>query len=178
MFKNNKQRKLNNAGYSLVELIVMMGIIAALIGVVSLSVTLIFSKDAEAMATIVNDELSDVRSMAMSVAGDFEYVLHTDASNPKGNYVQIYKDGTLFRNYDLKKGVIITATNSSGATILDGSGDVKFTFDKANGSIRHINGTLPTNGDIYTIHFVASINNTKTKDVIVVPGTGRHFIDN
>ena len=169
--------KLNNDGYSLVELIVIMGIIAAIIGVMSLSITLMFSKDAEAMARIVDDELSDVRSMAMSVAGDFEYVLHVDSSNPKGCYVQINKDGSLHRQYALKKGISVTATDNSGNSIIDGSGDIKFTFDKSNGSIKQVNGTAPVSGAIYQIHIVASVNNSKTKDVYVVPATGRHYVD-
>ena len=138
---------------------------------------LLFSKDAESMATIVNDELSDVRSMAMSVAGDFEYVLHVDSSNPKGCYVQINKDGSMFRQYALKKGITVTATDNAGTSIIDGSGDIKFTFDKANGSIKQVNGASPTNGAIYQIHIVATINTSKTEDVYVVPATGRHYID-
>lgn len=175
--KRTRFCKLNNDGYSLVEMIVIIGIMAAVIGVMSLSLKLLFSKDAESMATIVNDELSDVRSMAMSVAGDFEYVLHVDSSNPKGCYVQINKDGSMFRQYALKKGITVTATDNAGTSIIDGSGDIKFTFDKANGSIKQVNGASPTNGAIYQIHIIATINTSKTEDVYVVPATGRHYID-
>lgn len=173
--------KLNNAGYSLVELIVIMGIIAAIIGVLSLSVSLIFSKDAEYTARTIDDELSDVRSLAMSLAGDFEYVLHVDATNPKGCYIEInvtQPGGTVVQRdkFELKKGVIITATNATGTSIIDGSGNITFSFDKANGKVKTINGAAATSGDIYTIHIVAAKNSAKTEDVIVVPATGRHYI--
>ena len=68
----------NDRGYSLVELIVVISIMAIMVGLLSLGISVMFSKDAEAVAKAIDDELSEARMLSMSKSGKFEMVLHID----------------------------------------------------------------------------------------------------
>ena len=165
-------RKVNDKGYTLVELIVVISIMAIMVGLLSLGITVLFSKDAEAVARTIDDELSEVRMLSMSKDGKFEMILHIDASNPADNNIVIKKDDVPYKTVALKKSASLTV---SYGLETKSSGDIAFEFDKGNGSVKSIGGTPFATG-VCTITATASRLSSKTAMVDLVAATGRHYV--
>ncbi len=166
----------DNRGISLVELIVVIAIMSVMVGVTSLGIGMMFTRDAEYVAVRIDDELTEARTLAMSRAGVYTYVLHTDSTDTEAGYVRIDVTDdagttTEFKKVLLDKSVTITAT---GATF-DASGNISIVFDKVNGSVSTVNGTAPSSGTMYTFKVTSTKNSSKTKDVTLVSTTGKHF---
>lgn len=162
-----------NAGYSLIELIVVISIMAIMVGLLSLGVSVMFSKDAEYAAKIIDDELSEARMLSMSKSGTITMKLHID-SDPSKNEIEIAG-----KKVAIKKSVTIKVkytkkTESGESAIEKTSGDMTFEFDKANGSVKAIEGNSVK--DICTITVTSSRNTTKVSNVDLIVATGRHYV--
>lgn len=166
-----KQNK--DSGYSLVELIVVIAIMAIMVGVMSIGISLMFSRDAEAVAKTIDDELSEARMLAMSRDGEFELVLHLDSSNPANNNIVINKDSSLYKSVTMKKRATLNVSGGGLASPIT-SGDVKIVFDKGNGSVKTINGG--TASGVCLIEATAARLTTKKSTVSLVAATGRHYV--
>ena len=183
------RNRIGNRGYSLIELIVVISIMAVIVGIMSFGVGMMFTRDANYVAVRIDDELTEARTLAMSRDGVFTYVLHADnaSGDHKGGFIRI--DQTVVTGVD-EYGHDITSTTEykkvlldKGATIavtgasLDASGNMTIVFDKANGSVKSVNGSAPVSGDVYTITVTSSKNSSKTKEVTLVATTGRHYTE-
>lgn len=123
--KPKRRHLLNNKGYSLIELVIVIGIIVVMTGVATVTVTLINSARAKEAAVIFTSELSDASTKAKS-----QMVVMEDASGIKVKYptysycLKIYKEKN--KTY-IKKGyynpdgtseatkyIFIDAENSNG----------------------------------------------------------------
>ncbi|MDO4188195.1 MAG: prepilin-type N-terminal cleavage/methylation domain-containing protein [Lachnospiraceae bacterium] len=189
--------KLKNAGFSLVELIVTMAIASILVGGVSFSVSLAFSKDAARCATILNDTLSSVRMDSMSRPGDYTVEIkdENDGGSPS-KYVavvtckedrpgeeplDIIPPETIYLEGDAGENRIktITATlESSGSSIplMDASShSVKISFDKSKGYVKTGAGTdIPDEGII--VFHIEPVRGSREEDVSLITSTGKHTI--
>ena len=165
----------DNRGISLVELIVVISIMAVMVGVTSLGLGMMFSRDANYVAVRIDDALSETRTLSMSKDGKFTCLLHIDA--PDGSYVQINRSvggavSTEYKKILLDKSVNI-AVKGDGTAI---SGDFSVEFDKSKGSVKQVNGATADKG-VYTITVTSTKNTSKTRDVTLVTITGRHYTD-
>ena len=178
--RNNKcpRNRINNVGYSLVELIVVIAIMAIMVGVISLGLGMMFTRDANYAAVRIDDMLTEARTVSMSREGDFSFVLHIDP-DPKEHYVEIRKSGETdpYKKVLLDKSVLITVTGDNVPT----SGDIAIIFDKANGCMKTIDN--PGKADpqkasgVYTFTLTSTKNTSKTKTVTLVATTGRHYTE-
>ena len=175
MMEKPRTRKVNkDAGISLIELIVVISIMAIMVGLISISISLMFSRDAEAVAKTIDDELTEVRMLSMSRAGRF--VLKID---PAENEVQIIKVGVTpaYKTVKFKKGATLSVIQPSGTETPITTG---FTveFDKGDGRVINIkiNNSDATAG-VYKIKATAKRLTTKTSTVTLVTATGRHYLD-
>lgn len=171
-----KEKETHNKGYSLVELIVVIAIMAVMVGVMSLGIGMMFTRDANYVAVRIDDMLTEARTASMSREGEFTYVLHIDDYDPKKHYVEIDKTGETdpYKKVLLDKSTSITVKDNAGNTI---SGDIKIVFDKANGSVKTVNGGKPASGTVYTIKVVSNKNPSKNKDITLISTTGRHYTE-
>ena len=171
---NSKCCKSNmDSGYSLVELIVVIAIMAIMVGLLSIGITLMFSRDAEAVAKTIDDELSETRMLAMSRDGDFEFVLHIDSSDPSNNNIIINRDSSVYKTVAMKKRATINVSGGGVASPIT-SGDVKIVFDKGNGSVKKINDA--TASGVCLIEATAARLTSKKSTVSLVVATGRHYV--
>lgn len=115
------KRNLNNKGFSLIELIVVMAIMTVTVGAVGLSLTLLFGSDAKRAAMEFDSQIDECRTGAMSRYDEtlelrfFEKNTDPDETDP----TQIYIDKAGF--YTVKELTTITENTSKRSDYIDES---------------------------------------------------------
>lgn len=182
LYKGNESKQ-NNEGFSLVELIVVMAMMFILVGGMSISASLVFSRDAAQCASKLNDAIYTARMDSMSkpgayfmqikkVAGEFEVVLNDGTSD-------VYSE-KISENGKIK--AISFDLNGENGQITD-SNTVKIVFDKSKGYVKTFNdkeittdGANGTYKDGLIVFTVSQKTGTKTEDVTLVTSTGKHKV--
>lgn len=175
--------KKSNKGYTLAELLAVMAIMGVLAGLLSFSIVLIFSRDAEVTAKKINDVVTDARLYAMSKDGEFAVTL-TTTSDGKGNSIKITCDDstgtTVIDNVVLTKQAKITFGEEGSLPAAATNSTVKVTFNKK-GMVKamQIGGTTVSDvsNKVYQAHCVSNRNSSKSMDVFLVTSTGRHYVE-
>lgn len=171
MMKNENFNKDENAGYSLIELIVVISIMAVMVGLASVGISLMFSKDAEYAAKVIDDELSETRMLSMSRDGTF--VMYLDIDNNSIEIKRIIGATTeSYKTIDINRSA--TYVVAYGGTSKS-SGTVSFEFDKANGSVKKVGGAGFTSG-VCTITSTSTKLSSKQATVDLIAATGRHYV--
>ena len=150
--KPKSRHLLNNKGYSLVEMIIVIAIIAVMTGVATVTVTLINSARAKEAAVTFTSELSDVSSKAKN-----QMVVMEDASGNKVKYpsysycLKIYKEGG--KNYikkgyynpdgtsDATKYIFIDSENNNGGRGISLSSRIEIKYTDSTGVEKTISNT-------------------------------------
>ncbi len=183
----------DDRGLSLIELVVVITIMAVMIGLLSLGISMLFSRDAERVAKQIDDSLSETRLSSMSKQGKFVIKINTK-ENGNGNSIDVIKTGielpdltnpgsnvstpSSSDHLDMDKTVYITF-GQKGALPADASDDtLEIEFDKADGHITK----LQSGAGSYSFDSIFEIkcetrNKTKSKSILIMPVTGRHYIE-
>ena len=170
-----KEKEIDNKGYSLVELIVVIAIMAVMVGVMSLGLGMMFTRDANYVAVRIDDMLTEARTASMSRAGTFTYSFHIDGSSPSNSYVKIDQTTdtgtTEYKRILLDKRVTVKVNGSE-------ANDFSVVFDKAKGNVKtaEIDGTARSDL-VYEIDVTSKKNTSKTNKVTLVTTTGRHYTE-
>ena len=176
IMKMEAQKNTDDRGYTLVELVAVIAIMVVMVGVLTLSMNIVFNEDSQRAANLVEDELKEARMLAMSKSGDIVMKIHTEDSNPKGYKIEITKGGTVYRSVSVDVSVLISLT-SNGTPVSGAGEDISVEFNKSNGSIKKINGSAPVTDKTYEIVAVAQRGSGNTAKVIIAPNTGRHYVE-
>ena len=177
---------MNNKGFSLIELIVIIAIMGVLVGGASLGIGLVFSKDAMKCATRLNDSIYDARANSMYKAGKFELSIDNSGSANTATISQtdltpvtsdtIYLDGVDTSKKTTISARFVTEAVPAGTAI---SLPVSVTFDKAKGNVYSVvDADEMTYGDgiiVFEIEPLRGNRNRKAK-VQLVTTTGKHTI--
>lgn len=161
-------KKKRNAGFSLVELMVVVAIIAVLIGVISITYSIVGKANAKSYATTLKQAIATARSNTMGrVQNTYELIITGNADGTVD--VQVGDGGSRERIGDSKIPVDIT---SDGATVPIVAGRVfRMRFSKSDGHVNYMHfdggavaafnspGELliqcgPDGGKNYTVHVV------------------------
>ena len=177
---------MNNKGFSLIELIVIIAIMGVLVGGASLGISLVFSKDAMKCATRLNDSIYDARANSMYKAGKFELSIDNTGSANTATISQtdltpvtsdtVYLDGVDSNKKTTISARFVTEAVPAGTAI---SLPVSVTFDKAKGNVYSVvDADEMTYGDgiiVFEIEPLRGNRNRKAK-VQLVTTTGKHTI--
>ena len=177
---------MNNKGFSLIELIVIIAIMGVLVGGASLGIGLVFSKDAMKCATRLNDSIYDARANSMYKAGKFELSIDNSGSANTATISQtdltpatsdtVYLDGIDSGKKTTISAKFVTEAVPAGTAI---SLPVSVTFDKAKGNVYSVvDADEMTYGDgiiVFEIEPLRGNRNRKAK-VQLVTTTGKHTI--
>lgn len=165
-------KKINNKGFSLVELMVVVGIIAIVASIFTFGFSLISNKQVDQCAKKIQISLENARTTSM---GKKSMSLKFEKSSGK-IYVTKTVDGTAGNKIELGDGSLIVkyvTKNSSGALpAKDLSTDplAGVSFDRASGALK------PLSGNTY-LDYIEITNNRKTLKVTIDKLTGRVTID-
>lgn len=132
---------INNSGYSIVELIIVIAIMAVLMGTVFFSISLVFNANAKACANSIQRSIADCKVTSMGKAQAY-MELRRDADN--NVYTQMFVwDGTRYVGQDKQKvgtskvyvGIVKEGDADTAATELTAGGSIAvIKFDRASGS--------------------------------------------
>lgn len=184
--------KQDNRGYSIVELIVVIAIMAVTVAAVGLSVNTLFNSRAKECAEKVSAKLSSTRSGAMSRYNE----TMTLSYKAKNSSADITSDGyyTVNEMYSVDKTgaqykmsgsevermggknvkIVVKFSNSSEVELGTGN-SVTISYDRASGkqSKASLNGTVL---DAYVTEMKFT-SGTGTKTITLIPETGKHSLD-
>lgn len=166
-------RKINDKGISMMELIVVISIMAVVVGIASLSISLMYSRDAQRAAVLIDDWLSDARMQTMSKSDTVIFTVLTN-DNSRENSLELDVGGNK-KTLKIDKSVLISLKGSATA---DPGVPIKIQFKKSDGSVETVNDVdvVPNNNELYEIEVVSQRGPAKTVSVILVANTGRHYI--
>ncbi len=173
---NECRKSSRNAGLSLVELIVVISIMVVMTGLISVGVSVMFSKDAEAVAKTIDDTLSETRMLSMSREGVITMILHIDNSDPSNSRIDIKQkigdtDNTI-KEVPFKNKASLKVSYGGTSVPAGDVGDVIFEFDKGNGSVKN-----PSASGVITITSTTERFSAKTAKVDLIVITGRHYLE-
>ena len=170
----------NNKGFTLIELIIVVAILAACVGLITTSVSVVFSSGAAKCANGLNAAISKCRISAMSRSGSV--------------YLRLYRDGVnnqIMVDY-LENGVVKTSDvigSSNCGAVFDtdaehslgnlGSDSVLcITFDRDTGALDTLksDGSQPA-GSIPQCSYIAVSGGGRTYKISFVPATGAHMLE-
>ena len=174
---------MNNKGFSLIELIVIIAIMGVLVGGASLGIGLVFSKDAMKCATRLNDSIYDARANSMYKAGKFELSIDNSGSANTATISQtdltpvtsdtIYLDGVDSNKKTTISAKFVTEAVPAGTAL---SFPVNLTFDKAKGNVYFDVDADGTYDDGIIVFNITPLRGSRTAKVQLVTTTGKHTI--
>ena len=147
MAEDKKKLAKNNSGFSLVELIIVIAIIAALIGTVVLSVSMVFSANAKACSNDLQRAIADCKVTTMGKAqawlivyrGENDriysqlHIMEQKEGGEAGELVEVTEDLQKIR-------VTVTYTDASGTPDLElptgADAGIRIEFDRSSGSFK------------------------------------------
>lgn len=182
---NVNNRSVKNAGFTLIEIIVVVAIIAIATAIGGLSINAVFTFDMKKGVQNINGALEKVKVEQMAKAGDSWLKLYADDD---GIYLDIYENGIRLDNeFDdgnkiAKKTVSVTYTLSDATEhTLDGTGIV-LAFNRSDGSFATADDALTrsgTQGTIGTGVYYSSItlkSGDRSRTLTLYPNTGKFDI--
>jgi prepilin-type N-terminal cleavage/methylation domain-containing protein len=183
-----KKLKKNNRGYSLVELVIVIAVMAVLSGLLVTSVSILAGWDAKECAKDIEGHLNNVKTNALSKLGAelllsrdaddnyiIEYVEYGYEKNSSGNLVMV--PSVVTREYFLgKKKVSIVCILEDGTNItVSQAANISIGFNRSSGALT----TFKTSDPSYTLmldNHCESIEITRgsiTYAINMVPETGK-----
>ncbi|MEG7530744.1 MAG: type II secretion system protein [Hungatella sp.] len=166
----------DNRGFSLVELMVVVTMMAALIGLASFSINIRLGTEASKAIRILDMAIHQVRMDTMSKASAKIKVDVDDAD--QSYYVQMELDGVDQEKIWLgKPDLQISYTKKtkgsdfSAMQILDSAHPLILAFDRSTGAQKPDS----MGGDSFCTEII--VRKGKTQKIILIPETGRHYVE-
>ena len=172
-----KEKDMNSReGFSLIELIIAIAVLAIMVGIISLSTALLRSADTRGLANKINDSLTDLKSMSEAHTGP--YYLHLYRVDDDG-YYRLFDSSASFSEPATKESsdrlgpdsMAIVVNGGASGVLGDDIDSVTIRINKKDGSYF---GGAPTSFDIKKGKDDSSPVDYK---VILAEKTGLHYVD-
>lgn len=171
LIKNFQRRKISNDGFSLVELIIVIAILAIAVSIAGISISLAFSRDAEKCAKEIDAALENARMNSLSREGSYTLTIDNDSSELM---LVSSVDGT--STSSLQSGINIQFSLSGGTDISAAKG-ITVEFDKSTGKVKSMMTTEGTSVVGSLLRIRCENSRGKRATVVLVRATGKHYIE-
>ncbi len=164
-----KSNSMKNKGMTLVEILVVTAILSIIVGLSAVSISLVFSRDAEGCAKTINMALESVRMSALSQRGDFTLSINS----VNNQLVTIASEGPVTTSEALQRQVTVSFPD------LPDVEELSIAFDKSTGRVTNVR----TDGAAVTpppqLIRIRCTNNSGSKvaTVTLVSSTGKHYVE-
>jgi len=187
----------NNKGFSLVELIVVIALMAVLVGFVVLSMGVLGSSQARECAQKVSGKIDSVKTGSLSLYDEtMELKFRTKAETgitSDGYYTSCYvytidHEANNFASTEPEtrkvgsKNVIIKVYFSDATSLeLGKTNSITVSFDRSSGAFDYamVNGSIRTDASGNPVHYdkITFTNGSKVYTLKMVPETGKHYVE-
>jgi len=157
------KKKWNDKGITLIEILVVVAILSIAVGGAGISISLVYSRDAEKCAKTINAALENTRMLSMSEKGNF--TMEIDLENNM-LYIRNTEVAEAVQTEDLQSRVVISAPADPAAT------KVEVQFDKSTGKV--VSMTPEVDG---ILRITSENNSGKKATVVLVKRTGKHYVE-
>lgn len=177
--------KKSNTGFSLIEMIVTIAIMAVVLGGAISIYSLINSSRLNSMAENIDDAISDTRSRTLAKSGEYRLKIYANGDDIKA--VVQKKNGAVWDDIETtilgKSNVKVTFKDdhSNNVEIKDGTSGwyLIVSFNKSDGTFNKIQTATNGSGTLRDIGanevYVTYANKTKT--IKMLKETGKHYIE-
>ncbi len=148
--RGNKRKKttrqLNNKGFSMIELIVVIAIMALLVGLAALGIYTMVSGDTKRASKTISGEISSLRSNTLAIMGNWQY----EIVNDNGTYkIYTYKDSVLqdYTNLGSRIHISYKASESANEVEIEKGDKIIITFVQGTGKVDDIQMSRPAKLD-------------------------------
>ena len=170
--ERRKTEKLNNKGYSMAELIIVVAILAVIISVTFYSVIMVFSANAKTTANNIQRAIGDCKVTTMGRSAAYmELYRDTDQDVYTKMYIWDNSAGDYAESEPQKVGssrvyVAYTPKGGSETELLAGNPPIEIRFDRASGGFK-----ADASGNIYSKLHVAG--GSKNYEIVLTELTGK-----
>lgn len=124
-------KKLNNKGFSLIELLVAIALMGILVGLAAYSITVMRSGDTKRASKTMSGEIAAMRSNTLAVAADWQYEIVNDDGTYK---LYTYKNGDVYDYTNLGARIKLYYTDKEGGAETEIAKDTKLIIKFVQGS--------------------------------------------
>lgn len=170
----------DNKGFSLVELIIVVAIMTAMLGVLVFSFSMATGREAQKCAYNMSECLDRAKSIAMAKSGTNDAYVEISKTTSNSYIAQYFvpdspvkKPATyhMAEEETLGSGRVVI-TYGSGGTKITGATKLKITFDRLTGGVKEISvgGAAVSVKDIY-------LSYGRGYKLVIAKGTGKHTVE-
>jgi prepilin-type N-terminal cleavage/methylation domain-containing protein len=172
----------NNRGFTIVEILIAIAIIAIMMGMAGIGLSLANSRDTDQGARTIEQALGNARLDAMSKTGTFEVTI-----DRVSNEVSINRPSGVSTLKLPGRTAVTFEPNTSFVTAGDDPEQIRVVFDKSTGRVQSVS-TVETVGDppvkveiggkppaVLRIE-IFNQNRSKVAQVLLIASTGKYFI--
>lgn len=174
MKQTGKQK--SNSGVTLLEVMLVIALLAVAAGLAGISISLIYSRDAQKAAKLIDSAMEETRMKNLAYEGSF--ALEIDVNNHSYQIIHtIVGTGT----------EVVAEKNLPSRTTLDfiseGTDDISgytklcIEFDKANGKVSRISEDGLTAAAVDIVKARTVNPEGKEATVVLITGTGKHYVE-
>lgn len=165
-----------NAGYSLVELMIIVAIMGVLIGLSAITINVVKNANVEKSSKTINNMLTVCRERAMTMAAK-EWVVRIEEK--KVDIIKVTSDGNreITQSAELPKSIKVYLTEDNIIQYMSEDSPIEIAFAQFSGEILDVR--TDEKGSIKTSNkcAIASKYKSKVSKVILYYSTGKHSVD-
>lgn len=183
--KSLKQRLKSNGGYTMVELLVVLALMAVVYGVGSLSLAIQPTSEAKKVTLSINSMFSRTKTSTLAKSGNAYMEIHHNAAGElELNYYETYTDDSGVSKDVLREGEVLTKYGTIVEYVLSSGGDAKtlakgeslvFMFNRQTMGFRSLEDgydTIKASGITGKSSITGEKANTTCTEIIVIASGG------